>query len=50
MIDLEYALYVHKGSIIDFGGVDGIRDEGALLAALARPMLLLINRSYILRQ
>ena len=37
MIDLEYALYVHKGSIIDFGGGEGLRDEGSLLAALARP-------------
>jgi death on curing protein len=37
MITLETALYLHNRSIEEFGGGNGIRDEGALLAALARP-------------
>ena len=37
MITLEDALYVHHKSIQEYGGSSGIRDEGALLASLARP-------------
>ena len=37
MIDLNTALSIHQKSIELFGGGVGIRDNGALLAALARP-------------
>jgi len=37
MIGLEFALFVHKNSVKEYGGSTGIRDEGLLLAALARP-------------
>lgn len=37
MIDLETALYIHDRSINSYGGGTGVRDQGALLAALARP-------------
>ena len=37
MITLEDALYSHDQSIKEFGGSSGIRDEGLLLAAIARP-------------
>lgn len=37
MIDLEIALYIHDKSIEAYGGGRGIRDERALLAAIARP-------------
>lgn len=38
MIDLQIALHIHKKSIESFGGGEGIRDNGALLAALGRPL------------
>ena len=37
IIDLETALHIHEKSIAEYGGSRGLRDEGALLAALARP-------------
>lgn len=37
MIDLAKALLIHEKSIIAYGGSKGIRDEGLLLAGLARP-------------
>jgi death-on-curing protein len=37
MILLEDILKIHKASIEDFGGAHGIRDEGLLSSALARP-------------
>ena len=37
MIDLEFAIKIHDRSINDYGGSQGIRDKGLLLAALARP-------------
>lgn len=37
MIDLNITLSIHEKSIKFFGGGTGIRDKGALLAALARP-------------
>jgi len=37
MIDLEFALKIHDRSINDYGGSQGIRDKGLLLAALAKP-------------
>ena len=37
MIELAKALLIHEKSIIGYGGNAGIRDEGSLLAALARP-------------
>jgi death-on-curing protein len=37
MISLDFALTIHDKSIEVYGGGKGLRDEGALLAALARP-------------
>ena len=37
MIDFEDALNIHNTLIDKFGGGKGIRDKGALEAALARP-------------
>lgn len=37
MIDFETTLYLHNRSIEEFGGSYGTREEGPLLAALARP-------------
>ncbi|MEO8885065.1 MAG: type II toxin-antitoxin system death-on-curing family toxin [Mucilaginibacter sp.] len=37
MIDLNTALAIHEKSIKFYGGGNGLRDKGALLAALARP-------------
>lgn len=39
---LEETVYaVHKRQIAEHGGSDGVRDEGLLLSALARPQNLL---------
>lgn len=37
MISLQIALLVHSKSIENYGGGIGVRDEGALLAAISRP-------------
>lgn len=37
MITLRNALRSHQISLIKYGGGEGIRDEGALLAAISRP-------------
>ena len=37
MIDLRQALSIHKVLIEKFGGTDGLKDQGALESALARP-------------
>jgi death-on-curing protein len=37
MILSEDILYLHKCSIEDYGGADGIRDKGLLDSAIARP-------------
>lgn len=37
MIDLSEVLEIHQLAIRDFGGTNGLRDEAALQAALARP-------------
>jgi death-on-curing protein len=37
MISLDFALIIHDKSIEVYGGGKGVRDEGSLLAALARP-------------
>lgn len=37
MINLQHVLRAHDNSIQSFGGGTGIRDEGSLLAAIARP-------------
>ena len=37
MIHLQIVLIIHHKSIEDYGGASGIRDEGALYAALGRP-------------
>ena len=37
MIDLATVLSMHERAIDKYGGSKGIRDKGALLAALARP-------------
>jgi death-on-curing protein len=37
VIDLEFALFVHKDSVKEYGGSVGIRDADLLQSALARP-------------
>jgi death-on-curing protein len=37
MILIEDILELHRKSIIDFGGSDGVRDRGLLASAIARP-------------
>lgn len=37
MITLAKALEIHQLAIEEFGGSDGLRDEGTLLSALERP-------------
>ena len=37
MLSIESVLKMHKLSIIKYGGSDGIRDEGLLESAIARP-------------
>jgi death-on-curing protein len=37
MIGREEALYYHRELVRRFGGADGIRDEGVLVANLNRP-------------
>ncbi len=37
-IELAAVLALHEDALADFGGLPGIRDEGALRSALARPM------------
>ena len=37
MISLADILLLHEFSILDYGGMDGIRDEGLLLSAIERP-------------
>ena len=37
MILIEDILELHRKSIIDFGGSDGVRDRGLLESAIARP-------------
>lgn len=37
MISLDEVLYIHRRLIDEFGGSDGVRDEGVLLSAIARP-------------
>jgi death-on-curing protein len=39
MIALEEVLVYHSALIEKYGGIDGIRDEGLLLSALARPFM-----------
>ena len=36
-IKTEFVFAVHRRQIAEHGGIDGIRDEGLLLSALARP-------------
>ena len=40
-VKLDTVLAMHKRQIAEHGGTDGIRDEGLLLSALARPENLL---------
>ncbi len=37
-IELAAVLALHEDALADFGGLPGIRDEGALRSALARPV------------
>jgi death-on-curing protein len=37
MISLQSVLYIHSKLIENFGGGDGVRDQGGLEAAIARP-------------
>lgn len=36
-ISLELALVIHKRQLAEHGGIEGVRDEGMLSSALARP-------------
>ncbi len=36
-VKLEFVLALHKRQVSEHGGTDGMRDEGLLLSALARP-------------
>jgi len=38
-LDLEDVLDIHRGALDRFGGLDGIRDQGALEAAVAQPQM-----------
>ena len=37
MIDLQEGFYIHQVMIDEFGGLQGVRDEGLLKSALERP-------------
>ncbi len=37
MISTDEVLLIHRRLIEDFGGSDGVRDEGIMLSAIARP-------------
>jgi death on curing protein len=37
MISLTEVLYLHEQSILDFGGSNGVRDQGLLESAIDRP-------------
>ncbi len=37
MISLTDILLLHEFSIVDYGGAEGIRDEGLLISAISRP-------------
>ena len=39
MISLGEVLFYHTAFIERYGGIDGVRDEGSLLSALARPFM-----------
>ena len=39
MISLGEVLFYHTALIERYGGIDGVRDEGLLLSALARPFM-----------
>lgn len=39
MISLQQVLKFHRASLSDFGGGDGIRDQGSLESAIARPCM-----------
>lgn len=39
MISLQEILKFHRASLADFGGGDGIRDQGSLESAIARPFM-----------
>ncbi|KZD04878.1 type II toxin-antitoxin system death-on-curing family toxin [Oceanibaculum pacificum] len=39
-LSLAEILYIHEQSIAGFGGLDGLRDEGLLQSAIARPQQL----------
>ena len=36
-ISLELTLAIHKRQLAEHGGIEGVRDEGLLSSALARP-------------
>ena len=38
-LDIDQILFIHRSQIQRFGGLKGLRDRGALLAAIARPQM-----------
>lgn len=38
-LDIDQILFIHRSQLKHFGGLKGLRDRGALLAALARPQM-----------
>ncbi len=38
-LDIDQILFIHRSQIQRFGGLKGLRDRGALLAAIGRPQM-----------
>jgi death-on-curing protein len=38
-LDIDQILFMHRSQLRRFGGLKGLRDRGALLAAIARPQM-----------
>lgn len=38
-LDIDQILFIHRSQLRRFGGLKGLRDRGALLAAIARPQM-----------
>lgn len=38
-LDIDQILFIHRSQIKRFGGLKGLRDRGALLAAIGRPQM-----------
>jgi len=49
MISIDDILILHDRSIIDYGGMKGIRDPGMLDSAIARPFQTFSGNEFILK-